>query len=156
MPVIKNAIVNWVFTQRTDKYGNYTCAADVDESFVEVLKAGKVKQRIEDIDHAREGETHDPNKQFKFNFKRKSVRGDGVQQAPPEVIDAKKNPMPGVLIGNGSRCNIQYSTYPYGDEGRSAIVLDKIQVIELVEYKRTEKDELDEEEGYTADTTGAI
>lgn len=153
MPVI-NGKANWAFLSRLDSYGNYTITVDVPEDFINVLKDGKVKAKVDDIDHEKEGEVHDADKKFKFNFRRKGERG------APEVYDSQMNPFPAkTLIGNGSTVNVQYSTYEYPDGGsmRTAIGLEMIQIMDLIPYVRVSKPEFGKSEGgYVAPKDGVI
>jgi hypothetical protein len=128
VPTIRG-ISNWAFVHKPDKFKNYTISVDVDDSFIEVLKTGKVKAKLEEIDPDKASEVHDPSKSFKFNFRRSLERKDGSENPPPQVVDSKKQPIPPTtLIGNGSEVVVQYSTYEYPDSGevRTAIVLDAV------------------------------
>ena len=159
MPVVTGK-ANWAFLNRPDQFGNYTITVDVADDFVEVLKAGRVKAKIEEIDTEKKGEVHEADKKFKFNFRLKKIRGDGGENDPPKVFDSNMNQLaPNVLLGNGSLVNVQYSTYEYPDNGsmRKAIQLDKVQVLDLVPYVRQDKNEFTKQDnGFVADDTGII
>lgn len=78
---------------------------------------------------------------------------------PPVVIDAKKNFIPKTtLIGNGTLAKIKLHAYdwtsPVGKKGKS-LTLEGIQVLDLVSYSRQNLDGFNEEEGFTATTTGS-
>lgn len=72
-----------------------------------------------------------------FTFKRKYKRRDGTKQTPPKVVDSQKNPIsPDILIGNGSKVNVAFTTYDWersGKKGKSAS-LSAVQVVNLVAY----------------------
>ena len=68
----------------------------------------------------------------------------------PNLFDANKIRLNGVLIGNGSKVNVQYKKLDYDVAGRkgSRPVLKGVQVIELLEY--SPPDEFARVEGYVA------
>jgi len=158
MPVAKG-IVNWAFTHRPDNYEHYTATLDVDEEFINVLRENKVKAQVKEIDHDKEKETHDVDKNYQFKFIRYANQRNGTPNPPPAVVDSKRNPLPdGLLIGNGSEVIVQYGLVPYDDSGtkRQRIVLDAVQVLNLVPYASNQKLEFGEEDGYSADEEGII
>lgn len=56
----------------------------------------------------------------------------------PRIIDSQRNDIPEtILVGNGSRVNVRFLPWGYGEGEVSAILLET-QVVELVEYKPTE------------------
>ena len=156
MPTIRG-IGNWIITNKPDKWGKWTASVDVGEDFITLLKEGQVKSQIQDINHDKETEVHHPDAKFKFTFKRPAKRKDGSDNTPVVVVDSQKNPMPGVMVGNGSEVVVQYSVYDYNDSGtpRKAFILEKVQVLKLVPYEAP--DEFKEESGgFVVDNTGVI
>jgi len=72
-------------------------------------------------------------------FKRRQFRKDGTENPKPKVVDSDAMPMDD-LIGNGSKVNVQYRTYPWTYAGRSGVGADLVgvQVLELVAYGGSE------------------
>ena len=158
MPIVRG-IVNWAFTHRPDNYEHYTATLDVDDTFINVLRENKVKAQVKEIEHGKEKEAHDADKNYQFKFISYATKRDGSPNPAPRVVDAKRNPLPdGLLIGNGSEVIVQYALIPYDDSGtkRKRISLDAIQVLNLVPYASNQKLEFGEEEGYSADEEGII
>ena len=90
-----------------------------------------------------------------------AVSKTGKILPPPDVVDAKKKPLPrGVLVGNGSKVNVVYDTFDWTYKKKAGISagLRIVQVIELVEYIAPDDssglDDLEEEEGFTAPDDG--
>jgi hypothetical protein len=93
-----------------------------------------------------------------IKFKRNSVTKKGVVKSPPKILDAKKNPLSNVLIGNGSDVRVVFNEFEMEREFNGwkwSYELEVVQVINLValEGYTNVEDELSEEEGYTANVT---
>ncbi len=90
-----------------------------------------------------------------------AVSKTGKILPPPDVVDAKKKPLPrDVWVGNGSKVNVVYDTFDWTYKKKAGISagLRIVQVIELVEYIAPDDssglDDLEEEEGFTAPDDG--
>ncbi len=71
-----------------------------------------------------------------ITLKRKVMTRTGDQREAPRVTDSQNNPWDTKSIGNGSKCNIKYSTFEWAAAGRSGVsgFLNAVQVVDLVEY----------------------
>lgn len=57
---------------------------------------------------------------------------------PPRLIDSQRNEIPNtILVGNGSKVNVRFLPWGYG-EGEVTAILQEIQVVTLVPYAPTE------------------
>ncbi len=83
------------------------------------------------------------------------VRKDGSKWkgSAPIVMDAKRNPVTGILIGNGSTVKVAIDLVPYMMQATKQVGLScrlvGLQVIELIEYAG--KSMFDEEDGFVAE-----
>jgi len=83
------------------------------------------------------------------------VRKDGSKWkgSAPIVMDSKRNPVTGILIGNGSTVKVAIDLVPYMMQATKQVGLScrlvGLQVIELIEYAG--KSMFDEEDGFVAE-----
>jgi hypothetical protein len=57
---------------------------------------------------------------------------------PPRLVDSQRNDIPpSILVGNGSKVNVRFLPWGYG-EGEVTAILLEIQVVDLVKYVPTE------------------
>lgn len=85
----------------------------------------------------------------------------GRSNYPIPTIDAKKNPIPKDLgIGNGSIAYVLFELYPTPNSNHSEYGFGprKVQILELVEYEKTDKDSkaddiFGEEDGFAAEVS---
>lgn len=160
MPVIRG-LSNWGKSLKANdpsvqQYGNYSIKMDIieHEPFIKFLKDNRVKAQIQEVNHTKTDEVHGEDVQYTFTFRLATERKDGTINAPPVVVDAKRNPLPDdVGIGNGSEVIVQYDTYTYDGGAHTAIVLSQVQVLNLIPYTPKNTDEFEEQEGYVADTS---
>jgi hypothetical protein len=91
-----------------------------------------------------------------FSLKRKTLKKDKTPMGPLSVTDADTNPIPpSILIGNGSK--VRVSLNPYTVRGLTGAVLLGVQVIELVEFIQTPRDNgLIKTQGFTVQCVNAI
>jgi hypothetical protein len=93
---------------------------------------------------------------FKVKKNAKGRSRDGtVYVAPkPVVLDSKRNPVTGVLIGNGSTVKVAFDISPYmmpaTKQVSTSLRMKGVQIIDLVEYANG-KDMFDEEDGFVAE-----
>ena len=84
-------------------------------------------------------------------FKRNTVTKKGNQLPPPVIVDARKQPWNGDLIGNGSKVKVGFSYYGWArkDGAGISLQLESLQVIDLVPYEGIDPTGgFGEEEGY--------
>ena len=68
-------------------------------------------------------------------FKRKVSKANGDKNTQPTLVDANKEPLD-KIVGNGSKVNVMYKSYPWNFKGKTGIGLDlqAVKVLDLVEY----------------------
>lgn len=92
---------------------------------------------------------------FVIPLKRKELKKDGSANNPPQVVDAKLQPLDPKVIGNGSIGNIMVYQYNYDMMGRKGIgtMLSGVQVTHLEKYDPSQSgfDVLDDGEDAPAD-----
>jgi len=98
-----------------------------------------------------------PTGLMEFRFKKNETTKKGVLLQAPVVCDSHKNPWPaGVLIGNGSKVKVAFSTWGWEDRfGKKGVSLsfEALQVLDLVEYAHTPPaDAFGVENGYVINT----
>jgi len=83
-------------------------------------------------------------------IKRKVLRADGSQRAAPSVKDSQNNPWNGKLIANGSTVNVKATPYEWNYAGKSGVSADlaAVQVVDFIEYTRSDQDFEPVEGGY--------
>jgi len=83
-------------------------------------------------------------------IKRKVLRPDGSQRAAPFVKDSQNNPWNGKLIANGSIVNVKATPYEWNYAGKSGVSADlaAVQVVDFIEYTRSDQDFEPVEGGY--------
>ena len=83
-------------------------------------------------------------------IKRKVLRADGSQRAAPSVKDSQNNPWNGKLIANGSTVNGKATPYEWNYAGKSGVSADlaAVQVVDFIEYTRSDQDFEPVEGGY--------
>ena len=71
------------------------------------------------------------------SLKRKAKKSDGSDNGAPRVVDASKQPMDGMSIGNGSKGNVIVWQYEYEYAGKKGIgnSLTAVQVTSLEKYE---------------------
>jgi hypothetical protein len=71
-----------------------------------------------------------------IKLKRKCVTRKGDERDAPTIVDSKRNPWNGALIGNGSKVNVKFHAFDYNYNGKTGVSaeLDSVQVVELVSY----------------------
>lgn len=150
MPVIEG-IAKWASLSkpnpRSGKYQIDVCHLTPES--IAKLKADGVTTLHTDKDKSENG------KGAYITLKQSAVTKAGKEMDPPKVVDAHKNPLPrGTLIGNGSRVKAVYDPFAWNVSGKSGVSagLRVVQVIELVSYGGNGVDELDEVDGFVADT----
>jgi hypothetical protein len=85
-------------------------------------------------------------------FKRRTVTKKGNEVPPPVVIDARKQPWNGDLIGNGSKVKVGFTVYGWDRKDGCGISLElvSLQVIDLVPFEQADPTSaFGEEDGYT-------
>jgi hypothetical protein len=85
-----------------------------------------------------------------YSARRKVTKKDGSMRNPPTVIDAKRNPWDGRLIGNGSYAKIKIQPYEYSYAGKAGVTADfmAMQVIDYIPYGDPSTD-FQDEDGFT-------
>ena len=83
-------------------------------------------------------------------IKRKVLRADGSQRSAPFVKDSQNNPWNGKLIANGSTVNVKATPYEWNYAGKSGVSADlaAVQVVDFIEYTRSDQDFEPVEGGY--------
>ena len=83
-------------------------------------------------------------------IKRKVLRADGSQRAAPSVKDSQNIPWNGKLIANGSTVNVKATPYEWNYKGKSGVSADlaAVQVVNFIEYTRSDQDFEPVEGGY--------
>lgn len=133
MAVLSNVKVKWASVQApNEKFTPQWCIDGVlDEATARELHAQGLNVKKD-----KEGD-------LILKFKRNVYRKDGNRNQAPRIVGPDKQPFLD-LIGNGSVCNIQYSTYDWDYAGKSGKGTDLIavQVVEHVPFEGQE-DEFD-------------
>ena len=76
---------------------------------------------------------------YQYKFKRKVTNAKGGANKQPVVVDKDKNPTD-VIIGNGSTVAVLYKVFTWKFRPGIGADLDKIQILELVEYTGSSED----------------
>ena len=74
---------------------------------------------------------------YRCNLRKRSIKANGEEAAPPQVVDGSLNPIDPTSIGNGSIGNIKLYQYEYTDAVRGkkvASVLMGVQITKHVKY----------------------
>lgn len=147
MSVVKNVEVKWAHVQGENEYGKYSIDAFIPKELAKEFKDSGVGGLCRDNGKSQKNEEGG----ILWNFKTNAVNKDGTPSTKPKVVDSDKNVLT-CLIGNGSRCNIQYNIgdWTYKKKSGKSPYLQQVQVKELVEYIPKMVDEFEEEEGYTS------
>lgn len=118
----------------------------VDKKTETELKSHGIAQAMLKLGGVREYPEH-PGKAV-FRFTRKTLKADGTENTPPEVLDSETNVIPdNILIGNGSLVKVSVS--PWKFDNKSGTVLLGVQVIELVPYTSDSGSGLEKTKGFT-------
>lgn len=134
--LIVTGTARWAKVQEVDrKYpdektggGSWEITVDLDPESVQAVKKSGHGHRMK--------ETEEGQKYVKL--KRKELKLDGEARTPPKVIDNQTNEFKG-LIGNGSKVKVLAYLYPNKTTPtQMEAMLDTVQVIELVPYKKKE------------------
>lgn len=97
---------------------------------------------------------------FRVNLRKKSIKEDGDEASPVNVVDGNLNPLDPNTIGNGSIGNIRIFQYEYtnveaGNKKGIASVLMGVQVTKHLVYKaKPRDDDFEATEMETIDNTG--
>lgn len=130
--------VKWVKARTPDKFNKYTIDLYPDAETRKAIKATGARLSL------KEGEDG-----FYYTFRRATELG-GRTLSPPTVVDADGAEFDG-NIGNGSKAIVKLELYEYkggvGDDGKpynggKALRWEGIKILELVEYKKPEGDEV--------------
>lgn len=98
-------------------------------------------------------ENEKPTGMLRFRFRRNETNEERTRQfSPPQVVDSKRNPWDGQLIGNNSVGKVAFTWWTWKDEYNKdgiSLNLEGVQVLELVPYGGfNAEDTFPEEEGY--------
>ena len=155
MPVVKG-IAQWASLARPNSMsGKFQIdVCHLSEADVTQLE----KQGITNVHHeASRDDDYEPRGAY-ITMRSNAVSKAGENLDPPEVVDAKKKPLPrGVLVGNGSLVNVVYDPFEwtYKKKAGTSAGLRIVQVLELVKFEGgSGLDDLEEEEGFTAPDDG--
>ena len=159
MPVV-TGIAQWASLAKpndlSEKYQIDVC--HLSEADVKQLEKQGVTNVHEETSRADDKEPRG----YYITMRSNAISKAGKVLAPPDVVDAKKKPLPrGVWVGNGSKVNVVYDTFDWTYKKKAGISagLRIVQVIELVEYVAPDDssglDDLEEEEGFTAPDDGS-
>jgi hypothetical protein len=123
MPLIKGK-VKFANITRPDDYDKYSIMVQISEEQYNEFKRVGVESIREDEETG----------EFWLSTKTNAVDDSGNRKKPPKVVDAKKNPLHGVDIGNGSTCVVQYTVKDYTWKKKKGVTtyLQAIQVLDLV------------------------
>lgn len=92
-----------------------------------------------------------------FNLRKKTIKADGSEATPPQVVDSNLNPIPPTtLIGNGSKVLVSISPYTIAAYGTKSHTLLGVQVLDLVPYTSNSEGSsagFKPKDGFTVDTT---
>ncbi len=157
MPVIKGT-VRWASLAKPNKMsGKYQLdVCNLSKAAVEQLK----EQGVTTLRYEKKSDDElGPRGNF-LTMRSNAETKAGKIVDPPEVVDAKKKPLPrGVLVGNGSVVKVVYDTFPWTFKGKAGVSagLRVVQVLKLEEYEGGEfstAEELEEEEGFEGEGDG--
>ena len=155
MPVV-TGIAQWASLARPNNMsGKYQIdVCNLSEADVKQLEG----QGVTNIHHE---ESRDDDYEPKGHFvtmRSNAVSKEGKHLDPPDVVDAKKKPLPrGVLVGNGSKVNVVYDPFEwtFKKKAGTSAGLRIVQVLELVKFEGgSGLDDLEEEDGFTAPDDG--
>lgn len=127
--------------------GGYSMELTVDKETAKALHVKGVT--IKDRKTGRGCQKADPNDTRGLFVTLKS------KKFPPEVVDAKLNPIPkNILIGNGSDVKVKASIGHIENKFGKFVVLNlnAVQVLNLIPYESNKLDGLEAEEGFEADS----
>jgi hypothetical protein len=151
MPILKNCELHYAYLdpKRPSKKFNKTNPSwevQIRTSDIEVKKSWeaegvKAKLMVYKAGEDNEGEpilNAAGKKQWLAHLKKKSIKKDGTQSEPVEVVGANLKPVDPTSIGNGSIGNVRVFQYEYEKEGvegkQLASVLMKIQLLKHIVY----------------------
>lgn len=151
MAVVKSVEVAWAHVQSPSQFDKYSIDAYIPKELAKKLTDEGVGGMCKKDKKAQKNKVGDILWQFKTNAKDK----EGKPTRKPPIVDSKRDPFT-KLIGNGSICNIQYNVkdWTYGTKKGKSPFLERVQVLELVEYEGGSEDEFEVEEGYTSADSG--
>ena len=94
--------------------------------------------------HATKERTNDDGKNF-IKLTKNCVKRDGNSAQTIKVIDKHGKDVDPLIVGNGSKANVQYTTFEWDMAGRSGIkaILTALQITDLVEYSGNGTTEFD-------------
>ena len=97
--------------------------------------------------HATKERTMDDGRKF-IKLTKNLIKRDGNPAQPIKVIDRHGNDVDPLIVGNGSKANVQYTTFEWEMAGRSGVkaILTALQITDLVEYSGHGVTEFDIEE----------
>ena len=95
-------------------------------------------------EHATKERVTDDGKKF-IKLTKNLVKRDGNPAQSIKVIDKFGRDVDPLIVGNGSRANVQYTTFPWDMAGRSGVkaILTALQITDLVEYSGNGVSEFD-------------
>ena len=98
-------------------------------------------------EHATKERVTDDGKKF-IKLTKNLVKRDGNPAQSIKVIDSFGKDVDPLIVGNGSKANVQYTTFPWEMAGRSGVkaILTALQITDLVEYSGSGVTEFDIEE----------
>ncbi len=136
MSILNNIEVNWCKIKQPDVYlgkSSWQVNATVSKEQAAALVAAGAKPK--------KGE------KLIFQFKRACLWPSGDPQDEPRIVDMNKTPMD-VLIGNGSKANLQYKLVEISNSFGNFVLQDlcAIQVISLVEFGVEDASEFEAED----------
>jgi hypothetical protein len=131
--LIVTGTAKWAKVQEVDRRfpdektggGTWSINVELDAAGVKTVKDAGMGHRLKETE---EGTKY-------IQLKRKEKKYTGELREPPKVIDAETNAFKG-LIGNGSKVKVLAYTYDNKQTKKSEAMLDTVQVLELVPYKR--------------------
>jgi len=97
--------------------------------------------------HATKERVTDDGKKF-IKLTKNLIKRDGNPAQSIKVIDKHGNDVDPLIVGNGSKANVQYTTFEWEMAGRSGVkaILTALQITDLVEYSGSGVTEFDIEE----------
>ena len=152
MAVLKNVEVRWVQIQSPDTRYEHQWSLD---AFLSKEQAEKLEAEAKAANPKGIKIKKDDNGQLFYKFSRKVAKSDGSgENTQPVCKGATIDPATGklvdltCLIGNGSKCNIQYNMYSWDNKFGTGAGVDfmGMQVLDLVAFGGSDGDEFSEEE----------
>ena len=97
--------------------------------------------------HATKERVTDDKRKF-IKLTKNLVKRDGNPAQSIKVIDKHGNDVDPLIVGNGSKANVQYTTFEWEMAGRSGVkaILTALQITDLVEYSGNGTTEFDIED----------